>query len=81
MAKEAFEIPGYEATFAREVPLGRVAYPQDFANAVLWLAGPSFVTGLNWQVNGGNQLTRQPRLDELEGGAAAFGSGKVLGDR
>jgi NAD(P)-dependent dehydrogenase (short-subunit alcohol dehydrogenase family) len=81
MAKEAFAIPGFEETFAREAPLGRVGYPQDFANAVLWLAGPSFVTGLNLQVNGGNQLTRQPRLDELEGGMKAFGSGKVLGDR
>jgi NAD(P)-dependent dehydrogenase (short-subunit alcohol dehydrogenase family) len=81
MAKEAFEDPAFEAAFEREIPLGRVGYPEDFANAVLWLAGPSYVTGLNLQVNGGNHLTRFPTLNEMSGGAAAFGSGKVLGDR
>lgn len=81
MAKEAFANPVFEATFAREVPVGRVGLPSDFANAVLWLAGPAYVTGLNLQVNGGNQLTRMPRLDEMPGGAASYGSGKPLGDR
>jgi NAD(P)-dependent dehydrogenase (short-subunit alcohol dehydrogenase family) len=81
MAKEAFADPAFEATFAREVPVGRVGLPSDFANAVLWLAGPAYVTGLNLQVNGGNQLTRMPRLDEMPGGAASYGSGKSLGDR
>lgn len=81
MAKEAFANPTFAATFEREVPLGRVGVPADFANAVLWLAGPSYVTGLNLQVNGGNQLTRMPRLDEMPGGAESFGSGKPLGDR
>ncbi|MEJ7935358.1 SDR family oxidoreductase [Sphingobium sp. AN558] len=81
MAKEAFADPTYAAIFEREIPLGRVGLPSDFSNAVLWLAGPSYVTGLNLQVNGGNQLTRMPRLDELPGGAEAFGSGKPLGDR
>ncbi|MFT4054487.1 MAG: SDR family oxidoreductase [Novosphingobium sp.] len=81
MAKEAFADPSYAAAFEREIPAGRVGLPSDFSNAVLWLAGPAYVTGLNLQVNGGNQLTRFPRLDELIGGAAAFGSGKVLGDR
>ncbi|HKY80719.1 MAG TPA: SDR family oxidoreductase [Sphingobium sp.] len=81
MAKEAFENPAFERAYAREVPLGRVGDPGDFADAVLWLAGPSYVTGLNLQVNGGNQLTRFPRIDELSGGVEAFGSGKVLGDR
>ena len=81
MAKEAFEDPAFERAYAREIPLGRVGEPSDFADAVLWLAGPSYVTGLNLQVNGGNQLTRFPKLDELSGGVEAFGSGKVLGDR
>jgi NAD(P)-dependent dehydrogenase (short-subunit alcohol dehydrogenase family) len=81
MAKEAFENPAFEAAFVREIPLGRVGLPSDFANAVLWLAGPSYVTGLNLQVNGGNHLTRFPTLAEMSGGAAAFGSGKLLGDR
>lgn len=81
MAKDAFADPAYSAVFEREIPLGRVGLPSDFSNAVLWLAGPSFVTGLNLQVNGGNQLTRLPRLDEVPGGAEGYGSGKPLGDR
>jgi NAD(P)-dependent dehydrogenase (short-subunit alcohol dehydrogenase family) len=81
MAKEAYAIPGFEAVYEREIPLGRVGYPEDFANAVLWLAGPSFITGLNLQVNGGNHLTRFPYLSELPMGEASYGSGKPLGDR
>lgn len=81
MAREAFDNPAYSSVFEREIPLGRVAVPADISNAVLWLAGPAFATGLNLQVNGGNQLTRLPRLDEIQGGAEAFGSGKPLGDR
>lgn len=81
MAKEAVATPGFEEAHAREVPIGRVGYPEDFANAVLFLAGPAYVTGLNWQLNGGAHLSRMPTLDELPGGARAYGSGKVLGDR
>ena len=81
MAREAIANPQFEAVYKREVPLGRVGYPEDYANAVLWLAGPSYVTGLNLQVNGGNQLTRFPYLDELPGGKEAYGSGKPLADR
>ena len=81
MAKEAFANPEFERVYEKGIPLGRVGYPEDFANAVLFLAGPSYVTGLNMQVNGGNQLTRFPTLDEMPGGREAYGSGKVLGDR
>jgi NAD(P)-dependent dehydrogenase (short-subunit alcohol dehydrogenase family) len=81
MAREAFAVPGFEAAFTKEVPLKRVGLPHDFANAVLWLAGPSFVTGLNLQVNGGNHLTRFPYLSELPMGQDTYGSGKPLGDR
>ena len=81
MAKEAFANPAFAKAYEREIPLGRVGTPEDFANAVLWLAGPAYVTGLNLQVNGGNQLTRFPYLDEVVGGVEAYGSGKVLGDR
>lgn len=81
MAKEAFADPEFARIYEREIPLGRVGEPADFANAVLWLAGPAYVTGLNLQVNGGNQLMRMPRLDEMPGGAESYGSGKVLGDR
>jgi NAD(P)-dependent dehydrogenase (short-subunit alcohol dehydrogenase family) len=72
LAKDLFAIPGVEAIFAREIPLGRVGLPDDYANAVLWLASGAFVTGLNLPVNGGNQLTRMPRADELPMGAASY---------
>jgi NAD(P)-dependent dehydrogenase (short-subunit alcohol dehydrogenase family) len=81
MSREAFADPRFEAAYQREIPLGRVGYPEDFANVVLFLAGPSYVTGLNLHANGGNQLTRFPYLDELPGGREAYGSGKPLSDR
>lgn len=81
MAREAFAVPGFEAAYVKEIPLQRVGLPEDFANAVLWLAGPAYVTGLNLQVNGGNQLTRLPYLSELPMGQESYGSGKPLGDR
>jgi NAD(P)-dependent dehydrogenase (short-subunit alcohol dehydrogenase family) len=70
MSQAMWGVPGMTESFAREVPLGRIGQPADFADAALWLAGPSFVTGLNLPVCGGNQLTRFPRVTErpvLEG--------------
>jgi NAD(P)-dependent dehydrogenase (short-subunit alcohol dehydrogenase family) len=72
LAADLFAIPGVEATFAREVPLGRVGHPDDYANATLWLASGAFVTGLNLPVCGGNQLTRMPRADELPMGDSSY---------
>lgn len=65
MAKGLWDVPGMEAVFAREVPLGRIGEPADYADAVLWLSGPAFVTGLNLPVSGGNHMTRSPRADEM----------------
>lgn len=65
LGRQYFSIPGVTEAFAREIPLGRIGYVEDFADAALWLAGPSFVTGLNLDVSGGNQLNRFPRPDEL----------------
>ena len=72
LARDLFAIPGVEDIYAREIPLGRVGHPDDYANAVLWLASGAFVTGLNLPVNGGNQLTRMPRVDELPLGEASY---------
>ena len=72
MARDLWAIPGVEDIFAKEVPLGRIGLPEDYANAVIWLSGPAFVTGLNLPVNGGNQLTRSPRPDELPLGQQSF---------
>jgi NAD(P)-dependent dehydrogenase (short-subunit alcohol dehydrogenase family) len=65
MAKGLWDVPGMDTMFAREIPLGRIGEPGDYADAVLWLSGPAFVTGLNLPVSGGNQMTRSPRLDEI----------------
>lgn len=58
--------------FEKEVPLGRIAQPEDIADAALWLSGPAFVTGLNLQINGGMFLSRFPTPSELPGGEAAY---------
>jgi NAD(P)-dependent dehydrogenase (short-subunit alcohol dehydrogenase family) len=64
-ARELWAIPGMEEAFARDVPLRRIGEPMDFAHAVLWLAGATFVTGLNLPVSGGLHLVRSPFPSEL----------------
>jgi len=82
LAAGVFDKPGIREVFLRETPLSRIGQPADFANAVLWLAGPAFVTGLNLQVNGGMHLMRQPQTRELAGGADAYaGSAVPLADQ
>jgi 3-oxoacyl-[acyl-carrier protein] reductase len=65
MAAGIFEIPGAEELLNREIPLGRVGEPADFADAVLWLAQSPYITGANLPINGGRQLTRSTRPDEF----------------
>jgi NAD(P)-dependent dehydrogenase (short-subunit alcohol dehydrogenase family) len=77
MSKHLFAIPGVEPVFAREVPLGRVGLPEDYADVVLWLSGPAFVTGVNLPVSGGNHLTRIPRPDEIPGGEDSYDVNKA----
>ena len=64
MASALWAVQGMEESFVREVPLRRIGEPEDYADAALWLAGPSFVTGLNIPVSGGNHMTRMPYLSE-----------------
>lgn len=64
MSTPLWQVEGMEQAWSKDVPLGRLGLPEDFADACLWLAGPSFVTGLNLQVSGGNQIFRFPRLAE-----------------
>lgn len=73
--------PGVHDALIRNIPLKRIADPADIANAVLWLAGPAYATGLDLQVNGGFQLGRFPFEDELPGGYACFGPSQALFDR
>lgn len=72
MTSELLTGPGVMETFEKEIPLGYAGYPKDYANAVLWLAGSAYVTGLNIPVCGGNQLTRFPRPDEFPAADAAW---------
>jgi NAD(P)-dependent dehydrogenase (short-subunit alcohol dehydrogenase family) len=81
LGREHFATPGVPEAYLREIPLRRLGYPADFADAVLWLAGPAYITGHNLPVNGGMQLTRFPYVDELPGGAESYGDIKALFDR
>lgn len=65
MAAHLYATPGVETRFQAEVPVGRVGIPADYADAVLWLSGPCYISGASLPVSGGNQLTRMPRMDEL----------------
>lgn len=51
----AIRTPERIAHIERTTPLGRLAEPQEIANAVVWLASPqaSYVTGVTMDVNGG----------------------------
>src|SRR5215510_823392 len=48
--------PGQEERRAEETLLGRIGVPEDVADAVLYLAGASFVTGSSLVVDGGRML-------------------------
>ena len=74
MTVPLFSAPGVEATFSKEIPLGRLGQPEEAAEAVLWLCGPSYVTGLQIPVAGGEQLTRYPYTHEFPGGKEALTS-------
>jgi NAD(P)-dependent dehydrogenase (short-subunit alcohol dehydrogenase family) len=80
LTRDLLADPATLKAFEREVPLSRMGYPADFADAVLWL-GNAFVTGLNLNVSGGNQLTRFPRPDELPGGSDSYRTARPLFDR
>ncbi len=64
LAAHLFAEPAVEAALTREIPLGRVGRPEDFAQVVVSLAGPGYITGVNLPVSGGMHLTRA-RQNEL----------------
>jgi NAD(P)-dependent dehydrogenase (short-subunit alcohol dehydrogenase family) len=55
--------PGQEERRAEETLLGRIGTPGDVADAVLYLAGASFVTGTSLILDGGRMLQSR-RLQE-----------------
>lgn len=81
MARDFYNTPGVAERFIHEIPLGRMGQPEDMANAVCWLAGPAFITGSMLDINGGNQLTRLPFLNELPGGDKGYEGAGAMHDR
>ena len=72
MTEGAFATPGMPSAFIKEYPLGRLGTSDDIAHAVVWLADDAtFVTGQNFQINGGLTLRRNPRPEEI---GAAIGA-------
>ena len=72
MAAPLFSSPGVKKTMSKEIPLGRLGQPEEAAEAVLWLCGPSYVTGLQIPVAGGQQLNRYPFTHEYPTGKDAL---------
>ncbi|MCS6985857.1 MAG: SDR family oxidoreductase [Sphingomonadaceae bacterium] len=69
MTAEALKVPGLEARFAKEYPLGRIGTVEDLAAAAVFVASDEcFMTGQALQVNGGLTLRRNPLSAELFGG-------------
>ena len=54
MLRDSFPPEAIHRTLA-QVPLGRTAVPEEVAALILWLASDasSYVTGVNWDINGG----------------------------
>jgi len=72
MTAQAMATPGVAAAFAKEYPLGRLGTADDIARAAVWVSSDEcFMTGQNFQVNGGLTLRRNPRPAEV---AAAVGA-------
>jgi NAD(P)-dependent dehydrogenase (short-subunit alcohol dehydrogenase family) len=72
MTEDAARMPGMEAVFAAEYPLGRVGTSDDIAAAAVFLAADDcFMTGQNLQVNGGLTLRRNPTQAEINAALAA----------
>lgn len=54
--------PEISELFLREIPMGRMGVPEDYARTVSFLAKPGFITGVNLPVSGGMHLYRVPDL-------------------
>ncbi|MFQ3595856.1 MAG: SDR family oxidoreductase, partial [Sphingomonadaceae bacterium] len=68
MTAGVMQVPGLEAKFAKEYPLGRIGTVEDMAAAAVFAASDEcFMTGQALQVNGGLTLRRNPTREELFG--------------
>ena len=74
-----FAIPGVEAQFLDNTPLGRCGTPDDIAAAVQFLCTPgSWITGETLDINGGAHTRRYP---DLPGAVAAAQAAAAEGGR
>ena len=72
MTAEAAAMPGMKEAFEKEYPLGRVGSSEDIAAACVFVASDEcFMTGQNFQVNGGLTLRRNPTQGEINASLAA----------
>ncbi|MBI1392360.1 MAG: SDR family oxidoreductase [Alphaproteobacteria bacterium] len=72
MTEDAANLPGMEEAFIREYPLGRIGTSEDIAAASVFVASDEcFMTGQNFQVNGGLTLRRNPTQAEINASLAA----------
>ena len=58
MTKDVFENKSEEEKIIKEIPLGKIAVPEDVAGSVIFLASElaSHITGCTIMVNGGSVL-------------------------
>lgn len=72
MTAQSFATPGVPAAFVREYPLGRLGTSDDIANTAVWVSSDEcFMTGQNFQVNGGLTLRRNPSGQEIAASVSA----------
>jgi enoyl-[acyl-carrier-protein] reductase (NADH) len=81
MARAHYSAAGVGEQFCHEIPLGRLGTPEDMSDAVLWLAGNTYITGSMLDVSGGNQINRFPFIEELPGAGASYEGSGALADR
>jgi 2-hydroxycyclohexanecarboxyl-CoA dehydrogenase len=72
MTSQAFATPGLADAFVKEYPLGRLNTSEDIARTAVWVSSDEcFMTGQNFQVNGGLTLRRNPRPEEISASVVA----------
>lgn len=65
LVEQLLATPGAEDAFRKQIPLARVATPEEIADVVLFLSRPGYLTGLNMPTSGGMHLTRTPSAEDL----------------
>jgi 2-hydroxycyclohexanecarboxyl-CoA dehydrogenase len=72
MTEGVLSTPGVHDAFIKEYPLGRLNTCDDIAKAAIWIASDEcYMTGQNFQVNGGLTLRRNPRPEEVAASVAS----------